>query len=104
MKKLKSLGVLNKRWWSHGNAQYAPVNTDGNDDLLKEKATPAAPVRLSALGPARYIASVHIVCGHLVRRSPSPVPTWVTSDWGYTWVPWFFMLSGFVLTFARLNR
>ena len=24
--------------------------------------------------------------------------------WGYTWVPWFFMLSGFVLTHAALRR
>ena len=49
------------------------------------------------------MASVHVVCGHLVRLNPRPVPVWPTSDWGFTWVPWFMMLSGFVLSFSRLT-
>lgn len=24
--------------------------------------------------------------------------------WGYTWVPWFFMLSGFILCAAEMNK
>ena len=31
-----------------------------------------------------------------------PIASWHTNDWGYTWVPWFMMLSGFILTYARL--
>jgi hypothetical protein len=63
-----------------------------------------------ALGPMRYIASVHIVMGHLSQcfklddgRLACPVGDAATNGWGFTWVPWFMMLSGFVLTFARLN-
>eukprot|EP00756_Hemistasia_phaeocysticola_P042647 Hpha_TRINITY_DN16980_c1_g2::TRINITY_DN16980_c1_g2_i2::g.54305::m.54305 len=56
--------------------------------------------RLEALGFARFVASVHIVAGHFYEelRQHSYV-----AGWGYTWVPWFFMLSGYVLTHARLN-
>ena len=24
--------------------------------------------------------------------------------WGFTWVPWFFMLSGYILAYARLTQ
>jgi len=56
---------------------------------------------LHSLGIARFLASVHVVLGHLYAKG-------VTSNvymfgWGYTWVPWFFVLSGYVLTHARLN-
>jgi len=64
------------------------------------KAKPASR-KLLALGPKIFIASVHVVCGHLVRKSPLPIQPWLVSDWGYTWVPWFMMVSGFVLTYAR---
>jgi len=56
---------------------------------------------LKSLGFARILASQHIVLGHLFAKG-------ATADiyffgWGYTWVPWFFVLSGYVLTHARLN-
>mmetsp|Transcript_27935 Transcript_27935/g.41247 ORF Transcript_27935/g.41247 Transcript_27935/m.41247 type:complete len:1849 (+) Transcript_27935:56-5602(+) len=56
---------------------------------------------LGSLGVARLLASQHIVLGHLFAKG-------VTADvyffgWGFTWVPWFFVLSGYVLTHARLN-
>ena len=47
------------------------------------------------------MASVHIVAGHLYQKSATP-NAYIFS-WGYTWVPWFFMLSGYVLMHARLN-
>jgi hypothetical protein len=61
----------------------------------------APPKILIAFGPMRFLASVHIVLGHLVRKK-DVVPTWHINQYGYTWVPWFFMLSGFILTHARL--
>ena len=57
--------------------------------------------RLTSLGPARFMASMHIVAGHLYQKSAIG-PMYLLS-WGYTWVPWFFMLSGYVLMHARLN-
>ena len=57
--------------------------------------------RLTSLGPARFMASMHIVAGHLYQKSALG-PMYLLS-WGYTWVPWFFMLSGYVLMHARLN-
>ena len=44
---------------------------------------------------------MHIVAGHLYQKGA--VGPLVFYSWGYTWVPWFFMLSGYVLTHARLN-
>eukprot|EP00937_MAST-01D_sp_MAST-1D-sp2_P005373 g5373.t1 len=60
-----------------------------------------APENLSALGAARLLASVHIVLGHLYQKGAITGP--YLCGWGFTWVPWFFMLSGYVLTHARLN-
>lgn len=59
--------------------------------------------KLNAIGTARYIASVHIVCGHLYAMGDDAINPWYTSGWGFTWVPFFMMLSGFILTYARLN-
>ena len=57
--------------------------------------------RLTSLGPARFMASMWIVAGHMYQKNAIG-PQYFLS-WGYTWVPWFFMLSGYVLTHARLN-
>ena len=56
---------------------------------------------LHSLGIARLLASVHIVLGHLYAKGV--VANVYFFGWGFTWVPWFFMLSGYVLTHARLN-
>ena len=56
---------------------------------------------LHSLGIARLLASVHIVLGHLYAKGA--VANIYFFGWGFTWVPWFFMLSGYVLTHARLN-
>ena len=70
---------------------------------------------LHGLDMARMVASIHIVLGHLYAKGALPAcgethtsPHCVHGDnylfgWGFTWVPWFFMLSGFVRTHARLN-
>lgn len=55
---------------------------------------------MEAVGAARFLASVHIVAGHLFAKGE--LPNVYLFSWGFTWVPWFFMLSGFVLTHARL--
>ena len=59
--------------------------------------------KFEALATARYIASMHIVLGHMYQSGH-------LSDFrgfnlfGYTWVPWFFVLSGFVLTTSEISR
>ncbi|CAJ1351637.1 unnamed protein product [Effrenium voratum] len=47
------------------------------------------------LGLARFIAAVHVVLFHLYAEGVTPDV--YLFGWGFTWVPWFFMLSGFVL-------
>ena len=61
--------------------------------------------RFLGLNAVRLAASIHIVLGHLqkqgaLRRSVGGV---YVLRWGFTWVPWFFMLSGYVLSYARLT-
>ena len=56
---------------------------------------------LPAIGFARYLASLHIVVGHLDAKGELPVSYF--AGWGFTWVPWFFMLSGFILCHIRLG-
>ncbi|CAL1139698.1 unnamed protein product, partial [Cladocopium goreaui] len=54
------------------------------------------------LGLARFMASSHVVMGHLFARGV--IEPLYFFGWGFTWVPWFFMLSGFVLFSAYLNK
>ena len=56
---------------------------------------------LDGINMARLLASFHIVVGHLYAKGA--VDNVYFFSWGYTWVPWFFMLSGYVNTHARLN-
>lgn len=60
--------------------------------------------RFLGLNAARLGASIHIVVGHLYQKHAlhGELSGAYFFAWGYTWVPWFFMLSGFVLTHARL--
>jgi len=56
--------------------------------------------RLDGIHMARLLASFHIVVGHLYAKGS--VDGVYFFSWGFTWVPWFFMLSGYVNTHARL--
>uniref|UniRef100_A0A7S1U4U0 Acyltransferase 3 domain-containing protein n=1 Tax=Phaeomonas parva TaxID=124430 RepID=A0A7S1U4U0_9STRA len=58
--------------------------------------------RLRGLGFARYLASLHVALTHLSRQGH--MPRWLLLNFGFTWVPWFFMLSGFVLTYGKLAK
>mmetsp|Transcript_120371 Transcript_120371/g.286015 ORF Transcript_120371/g.286015 Transcript_120371/m.286015 type:complete len:1363 (-) Transcript_120371:278-4366(-) len=53
-------------------------------------------------GLARFMASTHIVLGNLFAKGVTQ-PVYFFC-WGFTWVPWFFMLSGFVLFSAYLKN
>lgn len=55
------------------------------------------PKHMRALGFARYLASCHVVAGHWYAGFSD------FARWGFTWVPFFFIVSGFVLTFSRLT-
>jgi peptidoglycan/LPS O-acetylase OafA/YrhL len=41
---------------------------------------------------------MHIVVGHMYQSGYGGM---YMCSWGFSWVPWFFMLSGYVLTLAR---
>ena len=58
--------------------------------------------RFGALDGARLLASIHIVLGHGYQQGAFRGVYFFA--WGYTWVPWFFMLSGFVLATSELRR
>ena len=68
------------------------------------RAAPASPKpeRFDGLNGARLLASVHIVLGHLYQSGR--VAGLYFLAWGFTWVPWFFMLSGFVLALSKLRE
>jgi peptidoglycan/LPS O-acetylase OafA/YrhL len=53
-------------------------------------------------GLARCLASLHVVVGHLYARQA--VGSVYLFSWGFTWVPWFFMLSGFILFSAEVAQ
>eukprot|EP00930_Biecheleria_cincta_P092853 TRINITY_DN8290_c0_g1_i1.p1 TRINITY_DN8290_c0_g1~~TRINITY_DN8290_c0_g1_i1.p1 ORF type:complete len:1880 (-),score=353.33 TRINITY_DN8290_c0_g1_i1:622-6261(-) len=54
------------------------------------------------LGLARFIAAQHVVLFHLYADGHAPQI--YMFGWGFTWVPWFFMLSGFVLFNGHIRR
>jgi len=58
--------------------------------------------RLEAVNGARLIASLHVVGTHISRLSSSSSQLYLM-QWGYTWVPWFFLLSGYILTIGRVT-
>ena len=62
-------------------------------------------IRIDSLVFSRYIASVLVVSGHMQQKGVAllPLPKHVLS-WGFTWVPFFFMLSGFVLTYVKIIK
>merc|ERR1719326_1933569 len=58
---------------------------------------------LSAFGFVRYLAAIHIVLFHCYRKDHTfyfgfEAVWW---QWGYCWVTFFFILSGFCLTYTR---
>jgi peptidoglycan/LPS O-acetylase OafA/YrhL len=59
--------------------------------------------KFEAIGFARYLASVHIVLGHMYQGgSLSSLNGFAM--FGYTWVPWFFVVSGYVLAVSEIKR
>jgi len=62
-------------------------------------------LRIESIVFSRYISSVHVVAGHIQQKGVTllPLPKHVIS-WGFTWVPFFFMLSGFVLTYVKVIK
>ena len=69
--------------------------------MTTAKPTPKGE-RLPGLNAARILASIHIVITHMYAQGAT-ANVYIFS-WGFTWVPWFFMLSGYVLTHAQLSR
>ena len=59
---------------------------------------------MPGIGALRFIASIHVVAGHFQRYGSTymaPVPL---AEFGYTWVPWFMILSAFILSTSTLNK
>jgi hypothetical protein len=63
--------------------------------------------KITAINFSRYIASVHIAANHLQNKgfalNKSNQTFTYAITWGYTWVPFFFILSGFVLTYVQVS-
>ena len=79
--------------------QYVSPPAEARHVAVENKQS-AESNRFDALGFARFIASMHVVLGHLSRRGQAPA--WYISGWGFSWVPWFIMLSGYVLSMGEL--
>jgi len=80
--------------------QQPKMTKEANDKEASQK--PKVQSDRFAFGLARCVASSHVVAGHLYAKGA--VPDFYVFSWGFTWVPWFFMLSGFILYSAEARR
>jgi hypothetical protein len=55
---------------------------------------------MKGMGTLRFLASVHIVAGHMQNKGKDVMTPVLYAEFGYTWVPWFMMLSGFMLSWS----
>jgi len=99
--------VIFYNWYRWGDAKQKedkqPMSWKGRLLYFAWKPhKPATGEHLAGLNAARILASVHIVLGHLYAKGA--VYNVYLFGWGFTWVPWFFMLSGYVLTHAQLSK
>lgn len=53
---------------------------------------------------ARYLASIHIVLGHMYQGGHLDKGFAGLNFFGYTWVPFFFLVSGHILTCSEIKR
>ena len=72
---------------------------------------PMGPVhmqRLDALTSMRFVAALMVVIFHTSSKAPFfaavPWPLHSIIDCGYVWVGFFFVLSGFILSYQYLDR
>jgi hypothetical protein len=87
-----STELLERRVMTMTDPSPAPTTTV----MLKRR-------HIHAFGVARFLASLHIVAGHLYRDELRAVPDFWVFEYGYTWVPYFMMMSGFILSYVRLT-
>ena len=82
------------------------VNGQGDAHVSVDKSAQRRGGRdkLDAITGARLLASLHVTATHLSRLRPPAAPPIYILGWGFTWVPWFFMLSGYILAYARLSQ
>ena len=83
---------IEKRMWSLKSDQI--IKYSECDDVLPFKV-------VTSLDFARFMASIFIVQGHLFQ---SGLLSWKFTRFGFTWVPFYFMMSGFVLMTSSLWR
>ena len=86
---------------TNSDVESGSQNKFGTDQSQTLANDPSKKEYLKSIGVARFLASQHIVIGHLYAKGATS-NTYFFS-FGFTWVPWFFLLSGFVLTHARMN-
>ena len=67
-------------------------------------AAAAAAPRRTALDFPRFLAALHIAAYHLVAGVQPRDEMHNAIKWGFTWVPYFFVLSGFVSTLAQAGK
>lgn len=85
-----------------------PVKPSAAPKVEEKQIAPARQINIRVagnkypLGLARFMGSTHVVVGHLFAKGVTE-PIYFFG-WGFTWVPWFFMLSGFVLFSAYLKN
>ena len=60
--------------------------------------------RRTALDFPRFLAALHIAAYHLVAGVQPRDEMHNAIKWGFTWVPYFFVLSGFVSTLAQAGK
>eukprot|EP00301_Raphidiophrys_heterophryoidea_P024793 c8160_g1_i1.p1 GENE.c8160_g1_i1~~c8160_g1_i1.p1 ORF type:complete len:620 (-),score=131.93 c8160_g1_i1:271-2130(-) len=82
----------------HPEVEYQPVSQSGDDQLLPTHSAPVNKPRFEAIGFVRFIAACHVFLVHTMKTKDL-----FFAQWGTSWVPFFFFISGFLLTYPRLD-
>lgn len=102
------IALLMWRDASRGAADAVAKPAEGVvDSNQRQRQGQGQSIRIDSLVFARYIASLHVVAGHLLGRGYLMTTLSFMQPllgWGFSWVPFFFMLSGFVLAYVKLMR
>ena len=102
------VAVLMRREANEAEAELASrAEADTGKAIIARAHDQSSSLRIDSLAFSRYIASVHVVAGHLHARGFSMTTATLLQPalpWGFTWVPFFFMLSGFVLAHVKVAR
>ena len=89
---------------SKGSPSSVADDLEAGAPLIVRASSTAAKGAAAALDFPRFLAALHIAAYHLVAGVQPRDEMHNAIKWGFTWVPYFFVLSGFVSTLAQAGK